>query len=108
MLRADRVQSSIHDLTKHSAHDRQNLETDDDVDLVLLFFVIDIRIESFVVVVVVLVLSSALAVSIVSFFAELITISLEIELLTMLARCMILLFADSAHLDDDDDDVLDF
>jgi hypothetical protein len=72
----------------------------------LLFFVIDLRIRSFVVVVVV-VFSSALAVSIVSFFVELITISLEIELLTMLARCMILLLADNAHFDDDDDDVLD-
>jgi hypothetical protein len=108
VLRADRVQNSIHDLTKHSAHDRQDLETDDDVNLVLFFFVIDISIESFVVVVVVLVFSSALAVSIVSFLVELITISLEIELLTMLARCIILLFADNAHLDDDDDDVLDF
>jgi hypothetical protein len=93
-------------LTKHSAHDRQNLEINDDVNLVLSFFVIDLRIRSFVVVVVV-VSSSALAVSIVSSFVELITISLEIELLTMLARCMIFLFADNAHLDDDDDDVLD-
>jgi hypothetical protein len=73
---------------------------------VLFFFVIDFRIESFVVVVVV-VLSSALAISIVSFLVELITISLEIELFTMLARRMIFFFANNAHFDDDDDDVLD-
>jgi hypothetical protein len=109
VLRADDVQSSIHDLTKHSAHDRQSLEINDDVNLVLSFFVIDFRIESFVVVVVI-VLSSALAVSIVSLFVELITISLEIEieLFAMLARRMILLLADNAHFDDDDDDFLDF
>ncbi len=104
MLRTDRVQSSIRDLTKHSAHDRQSLRTDDDVNLVLFLFVIDFRVESFVVVV----FSLTFAVSIISLFVELITISLEIELLTMLARRMILLFADNAHLDDDDDDVFDF
>jgi hypothetical protein len=104
VLKADRVQSSIRDLTKHSAHDRQNLEIDDDVNLVLSLFVIDLRVVSFVVVVV---FSLAFAVSIVSSFVELITISLEIELLTMLVRRMIFLFADNAHLDDDDDDVLD-
>ncbi len=103
MLKADRVQSSIRDLTKHSAHDRQNLETDNDVHFVLSFFVIDFRIKSFVVVV----FSLVLAVSIITSFVELITISLEIELLTMLVRRMILLFADNAHFDDDDDDVLD-
>jgi hypothetical protein len=107
VLKTDRVQSSIHDLTKHSAHDRQNLEINDDVNLVLLFFVIDLRIKSFVIVVII-VFSFALVVSIVSSLVELITISLEIELLTMLGRCMILLFADNAHLDNDDDDVLDF
>jgi hypothetical protein len=106
VLKANRVQNSIRDLTKHSVHDRQNLKADDDVNLVLLFFVIDFRIESFVVVVVVF--SFTLAVSIVSFLVELITISLEIELLTMLVRRMILLFADNTHFDDDDDDVLDF
>ncbi len=37
MLKTDRVQNSIRDLTKHSAHDRQNLETDDDVNFVLFF-----------------------------------------------------------------------
>jgi hypothetical protein len=83
VLKADRVQSSIRDLTKHSAHDRQNLETDNDVHFVLSFFVIDFRIESFVIVVV---FSLAFAVSFVSFFVELITISLEIKLLTMLTR----------------------
>jgi hypothetical protein len=108
VLKADRVQSSIRHVTRHSAHDRQNLETDDDVNLVLFFFVIDFRIEFFVVVVVVF--SLAFVVSIVSLFVELITISLEIEieLLAMLARRVIFLFADNTHLDDDDDDVLEF
>jgi hypothetical protein len=78
VLKADRVQNSIRDLTKHNAHDRQNLRIDDDVNLVLFFFVIDLRIESFVAVV----FSLALAVSIISFFAELITISLGIKLLS--------------------------
>jgi hypothetical protein len=105
VLKADRVQSSIRDVTRHSAHDRQNLETDDDVNLVLFLFVIDFRIESFVAVAVIF--SLAFAVSIVSFFVELIAISLEIELLSMFARRVIFLFADSTHLDDDDDDVLD-
>jgi hypothetical protein len=71
---------------------------------VLSFFVIDFRIESFVVVV----FSFAFVVSIISSFVELITISFEIELFTMLARDMIFFLADNAHLDDDDDDVLDF
>ncbi len=100
------MRSIIYFWQKHSVHDRQNLEINDDVNLVLFFFVIDLRIESFVVVVVV-VFSFAFAVSIVLFFVELITISFEIELLTMLVRRMILLFADDAHFDDDDDDVLD-
>ncbi len=107
MLKTNRVQSSIHDLTKHSAHDRQNLEINDDVNFVLFFFVIDFRIESFVVAVIV-VLSSAFVVSIVSFFVELITISFEIELFIMFVRRMIFFLADNAHFDDDDDDVLDF
>jgi hypothetical protein len=74
---------------------------------VLSLFIIDLRIESFVVVLVVF--SLAFVVSIVSFFVELIAISLEIEieLLAMLARRVIFLFADNTHLDDDDDDVLD-
>jgi hypothetical protein len=105
MLKANNVQNSIRDLTRHSAHDRQNLEIDDDVNFVLFFFVIDFWIESFVVVVVVF--SSAFVVSIVSFFVELITISFEIQLFTMLTRRMIFLFANSAHFDNDDDDVLD-
>jgi hypothetical protein len=98
------VQSLIRDLTKHSAHDRQNLKTDDDVNFVLFFFVIDLRIESFVIVV----FSFAFVVLIISFFIELITISFEIELFTMLVRRIILFFADNAHFDDNDDDVLDF
>jgi hypothetical protein len=104
MLKADRVQSLIRDLTKHSAHNRQNLEIDDDVNFVLLFLVIDFRIEFFVDVVVVF--SFAFAVSIVSFFVELITISFEIELFTMLVRRMIFFFADNAHSNDDDNDIL--
>jgi hypothetical protein len=108
VLKADRVQNLIRDVTRHSAHDRQNLEIDDDVNFVLLFFVIDLRIESFVVVFVVF--SLAFVVSIVSSFVKLIAISLEveIELLAMLVRRVIFLFADNTHLDDDDDDVLDF
>ncbi len=107
MLKTDRVQNLIHDLTKHSAHDRQNLEANNDVNFVFFFFVIDLRIEFFVVVVVV-VSSSAFIVSIVSFFVKLITISLDIKLFTMLARCVILFFADNAHFDDDNENVFDF
>ncbi len=107
MLKTDRVQNSIRDVMRHSAHDRQNLEIDDDVNFVLFFFVIDLRNESFVVVVVVF--SFAFVVSIVSLFVELIAISFEIEfeVLAMLARRVIFFFADNTHLDDDDDDVLD-
>jgi hypothetical protein len=76
-------------LTKHSAHDRQNLEADDDVNLVLLFFVIDLWIGSSAAAVAVF--PPALAVSTASPPAGLITASLGIELLTMLARRMILL-----------------
>jgi hypothetical protein len=72
----------------------------------LFLFVIDFRIESFVVVVVVF--SSAFAVSIISFFVELIMISLEIELFIMLVDRMIFFYADNAHFDDDDDDVFNF
>jgi hypothetical protein len=104
MLKADCVQNLIRDVTKHSAHDRQNLEIDDNVNFVLFFFVIDVRIESFVVVVVVS--SFAFVVSIVSFFVELIAISFAIELLAMLVHRVIFLFADNTHLDNDDDDVL--
>jgi uncharacterized Tic20 family protein len=104
VLRTDRVQNSIRDVTRHNAHDRQNLEANDDVNFVLFFFVIDLRIEFFVVVVVVS--SFAFVVSIVSLFVELIAISLE--LLAMLARRVIFLLADNTHFDDDDDDILDF
>jgi hypothetical protein len=92
---------------KHNVHDRQNLEINDDVNFVLFFFVIDFRIESFVVIVVV-VFSFAFIVTIISFFVELITISFEIELFIMFVRRMIFFLADNAHFDDDDDDVLDF
>jgi hypothetical protein len=93
-------------LQMHSAHDRQNLETDNDVNLVLFFLVIDFRIEFFVVVVVIF--SLVFVVSIVSFFVKLIAISFDIELLVMLARRMIFLFSDNTHFDDDDDDVFNF
>jgi hypothetical protein len=108
MLKTDRVQNSKRDLTKFSVHDRQNLKIDDDVNFMFLFFVIDFRIEFFIVVVVVF--SFAFIVSIVSFFVELIAISLEIEieLLAMLARRIIFFLAVNTHLDDDDDDVFDF
>jgi hypothetical protein len=107
MLKANRVQNSIRDLTRHDVHDRQNLEINDDVNFVLFFFVIDFRIESFVVVVVVF--SFAFTVSIVSLFVELlITISLEIELFTMLVCRVIFFFTNNTHFDDDDDDVFDF
>jgi hypothetical protein len=100
VLKTDRVQNSIRDMTKYSVHDRQNLEIDDDVNLVLFFFVINFRIEFFVVIVVIF--SFAFVVSIVSFFAELIAILFEIESLAMLVRRVIFFFADNTHLDDDD------
>jgi hypothetical protein len=75
MLKADRVQNLIRDLTKHSVYDRQDFKTDDDVNFMFLFFVIDFQIEFFVVVVVVF--SFAFVVSIISLFVELITISLS-------------------------------
>jgi uncharacterized Tic20 family protein len=106
MSKTNRVQNSIRDLTKHNVHDRQNLEIDDDVNFVLFRFIIDFRIEFFVVVVVVF--SFAFVVSIVSFFVELITILFEIELFIMLVRCIILFVANNAHFDDDDDDVFKF
>jgi hypothetical protein len=73
--------------------------------LVVVVFVFDVRVMSFVAVVVVF--SSALIVSIVFFFVELILISLEIELLTTLACRVKLFFAEDALFDDDDDDILD-
>jgi hypothetical protein len=106
MLKTNRVQNSIRDVTKHNAHDRQNLEIDDDVNFVLFFFVIDFRIESFVVVVVVFWFT--FIVSIISFFVKLIAISFEIELLAMFVRRMIFFFANNTHFNDDDDDVFDF
>jgi hypothetical protein len=106
MLKTDRVQNSIRDVTRHNAHDCQDLEINNDVNFVFFFVVIDLRIEFFVVDVVVF--SFAFVVSIVSFFVKLITISFEIKLFTMLVRRVIFLFADNTHLDDDDNDVLDF
>ncbi len=93
------------DFTKHDVHNRQNVEIDDYVDLVLVVLVIDVRIMSFVVIVVIS--PSALVVSIVSFLVELIAISLQIELFATLVRRVKLLVADDTHFDDDNDDVLD-
>ncbi len=90
MLKTNRVQNLIRDVTRHSVHDRQNLEIDNDVNLVFFFFVIDLRIKFFVVVAVIF--SLAFVVSIVSFFVELIAISFEIELLVMLIRRVIFFF----------------
>jgi hypothetical protein len=104
MLKINRVQNLICDLTKHNAHDRQNFKTDNNVNFVF-FFIIDFRIEFFVVDII---FSFAFVVSIVLFFVELITISFEIKLFTMLVRCIIFFFADNAHFDDDNDDILNF
>ncbi len=95
------------DFARHDAHDRQNVEIDDDVNLVfvVVVFVFDVRMMSFVAVVIVF--SSALIVSIVFFLVELISISLEIELLTTLACRVELFLAEDALFDDDDDDILD-
>ncbi len=106
MLKINRVQNLIRYLTKYNVHNRQNLEINDNVNFVFFFFVIDFRIEFFVVVVVVF--SLAFIVSIVSFFVELIVISFEIELFTMLVRRVIFFFADNTHLDHDNDDIIDF
>ncbi len=40
MLKTNRVQNLIRDLTKHNVHDRQNLKIDDNVNF-MLFFVIN-------------------------------------------------------------------
>jgi hypothetical protein len=57
-------------------------------------------------VVVVVVSSFAFIVSIVFFLVELISISLEIELFTTLARRVKLFVAENAFFDNDDDDIL--
>jgi hypothetical protein len=106
VLKANRVQSLIRDVTKHNVHDRQNFEVNDDVNFVFFFLVIDFRIEFFVIVVVFF--SFAFVVSIVSSFVELITISLEIKLFTMFVRRMIFFFRNNTHFNNDDDDVLNF
>jgi hypothetical protein len=96
------------DFTRHDAHDRQNIEIDDYVDFVLIILIINVRMMFFVVVVVIVVFSFAFIVSIVFFLVELITISLEINLLATFIRLVKFLVADDIHFDDDDDDVLDF
>jgi hypothetical protein len=90
MLKINRVQNLIRNVMRYNAHDRQNLEIDDDLNFVFFFFVIDFQIESFVVVVVFF--SLAFIISIVSSFVEFIAISLEIKLFAMLVRRMILFF----------------
>jgi hypothetical protein len=98
------------DFAKHDAHNRQNIEIDDNVNLVLVvvIFVFDVRMMFFVAVIIVVVFSSAFIVSIVFFLVELISISLEIELLATFACRVKLFFAENALFDDDDDDILDF
>jgi hypothetical protein len=91
------------DFTRHEAHNRQNIEIDDYVNLVLVVLIINVRMMFFVVVVVLF----AFVVSIVSFLVELIAIALKIELLTTFARRVKLLVADDTHFDNDNDDVLD-
>ncbi len=73
MLRADHVQSSMNDFTRHDAHNRQNIEIDDYVNLVLIVLVIDVRIMFFVVIVIIF--SFAFVVLIVFFLVELIAIA---------------------------------
>jgi hypothetical protein len=99
----------VSDFARHDAHNRQNVEIDDNVDLVLIVvvFVFDVRVMFFAAVVVVVVSSSAFIVSFVSFFVELILISLEIELFTTFVCRVKLFFAEDALFDDDDDDILD-
>jgi hypothetical protein len=73
--------------------------------LVVIVFVFDVRVMSFVAVVVVF--SSAFIVSIVFFLVELISISLKIELLATFVCRVKRFFAENAFFDDDDDDILD-
>jgi hypothetical protein len=92
------------DFTKHDARSRQNIETDDYVNLVLVVLVISVRMMFFVVVVA----SFAFVVSIVFSLVELIAIAFEIELLTTFVHRVKLLVADDTRFDDDNNDVLDF
>ncbi len=65
MLKTDHVQNSMNDFTRHDVHNRQNVEIDNYVNLVLVVLVISVRMMFFVVVVVVF--SLAFVVSIVFF-----------------------------------------
>ncbi len=100
----------MNDFARHDAHNRQNIEIDDDVNLVLIVvvFVFDVQVMFFIVIVVVVVFSFAFVVSIVFFFVELISISFEIELLTTFVCRVKFFFAENAFFDDDNDDVFDF
>jgi hypothetical protein len=100
----------MNDFTKHDAHNCQNIEIDDNVNLmcVVIIFVFDVRVMFFVVVVIVIVFSFTFIVSIVFFLVELISISFEIELLKTFACRVKLFFAENAFFDDNDDDILDF
>jgi hypothetical protein len=96
----------MNDFTRHNAHNYQNVEINDYVNLIFVVLVINVRMMFFVVVVVVF--RFAFVVLIVSFLVKLIAISLEIELLAIFARRVKLLVADNTHFDDDNDDVFNF
>ncbi len=104
MLKTDHVQNSMNDFTRHDAHNRQSIEIDDYVNLVLDVLVISVRMIFFVVIV----FSFAFIVSIVFFFVELILILFEIELFTTFVCRVKLFFAENALFDNDDDDDFDF
>jgi hypothetical protein len=106
VLRTNRVQNSMSDFTQHDVYNRQNVEINDYVNLVLVVLVINVCMMFFVVVVVVF--SFAFIVSIVFFFVKLIAISLWIEFFATFTRRVKLLVANDTHFDDDNDDVLDF
>ncbi len=101
----------MNDFAKHDAHNRQNIEIDDNVNLVLI--VVRFRFPRssdvfrhcrcrFVV------LSFAFIVSIVFFLVELISISFEIELLATFVCRVKIFFAENAFFDNNDDDILNF
>ncbi len=106
VLKANRVQDLINNFTKHDAHNCQNVEIDDYINLVLIIIVIDVRMMFFIVVVIVF--SYALIVSIIFFLVELIATSFEIELFATFVCRVKLLVADDTHFDDDNDDVFNF
>jgi uncharacterized membrane protein YgaE (UPF0421/DUF939 family) len=115
VLKADRLQSSVRDVTKHSAHDRQNLEDHDDVQLVKFFSVLVVVVAivvviAVVVVIVFVVLSSSLIVAIVSIClissTLMISFQMRMFILTFVLH-VIITFAVSALLHLNDDQILD-